>query len=102
MHQLLCIAIGEHHVVNEVANMRIDLPRRHALGKKDFTDHRRPAEYHRVAVHRERRDAAFTVAARTVVANDWRDVVFVRRQLLGMLGARGIIDGDAGPRRQGG
>jgi hypothetical protein len=97
MNQRLLLARAQRERLLEVADVRIDLARRHALGQHDLADHGREAFDDGVAVHRERPDPAFAMAARAVVGKDRRDVLRIsdRRFAMVAIGRCDVLDGSA-------
>ena len=80
-------------VIDELADMSVDLAGRHAAGHQHLADHRRPAADHGVAVHGERRDAAGAMAACAILGQHRRDVLTIGRNALDRVfdhGARGF------------
>ena len=71
--QRLLLLRAQRERLLEVADVRIDLARRHAFREHHFADHRCEALNDRMAVHCEGRDAAFAMAARAVLGQDRRD-----------------------------
>ena len=93
MHQHLRLLIRDRAITNEVAEMRIGVPRRHALGANDFADHRREATHVFITRHRPRPDAAGTMTGDALFLQQWCDLIDIGNFcVLGFSLALGEID----------
>ena len=68
----LLILYGNRVAVHKISNVRIYLPRWHPFGHQYFTNHRRPALRHGMAVQCKRCDSAFAVAGSAVLDQNRR------------------------------
>src|SRR5690606_18366232 len=83
--QRLDLVARERLVVLELADERIRIPRRHAIGADRLTDHAGELLHLFIVVEPEGRDAAFLVAGDALLFDDRRDLVGV-----GDPGVRGL------------
>ncbi len=94
----------ERLVVSKRGDVRIRVPRRHAVGADSFADHRREGFHLLVAVEAERSDAALLVAGDALLFDQRSDRRSVRDLgELGFAGRRAVREADdrAGDRRGG-
>ena len=75
--QLLCFFDRQAARVLEHADVRVRMPRRHALRADDFANHRREARDDVVVRHRKRADAAGAMAGHAVVDQHRGDLLGV-------------------------
>ena len=82
VHECLGLLDAQRFVVFPNPNMRISMPRWHALGANDFAHHRGEAPHHFIARHRPRPKAALGMANHTLLLKNRRDGVCVADLLM--------------------